>query len=90
MQSVEELKRVAAHLGVAKDGRLMGVIDGARDAFAVRNRIAHDMDIKLTTGRGRNRKLRKRADMVRDTNALLAAAEELIRAVDVELMSSDQ
>jgi hypothetical protein len=39
------------------------------------------MDIKITTGRGRNRTLRKRADMVRDTNQLLEAAEALGSAV---------
>jgi hypothetical protein len=81
MQSVEELKRVAAHLGVVGDKPLIKSIEGTREAFRVRNRIAHDMDIKITAGRGRNRTLRRRADMVRDTNNLLAAAEGLTQAV---------
>jgi hypothetical protein len=81
MQSVEELKRVAAHLGVVGDKPLMRAIEGTRDAFRVRNRIAHDMDIKITSGRGRNRTLRKRADMVRDANTLLEVADILGAAV---------
>jgi hypothetical protein len=81
MQSVEELKRVASHLGVIRDKPLLNAIEGTREAFRVRNRIAHDMDIKITPGRGRNRTLRKRADMVRDTNNLLEAAEALGTAV---------
>lgn len=85
MQSVEELKKVAGHLGVTGSSRLMTAIEAVREPLQVRNRIAHDMDIKITATRGRNRVLRKRADMVNDTNALLKAAEELIIAVDQEL-----
>ena len=82
MQSVEELKRVASHLGVAKDRKLMTTIDGVREAFRVRNRISHDMDVNFTANPRRNRTLRRRADMVRDTNALLGVAEALVSAVD--------
>jgi len=81
MQSVDELKRVASHLGVIGDKSLVKAIDGTREAFRVRNRIAHDMDIKITPGRGRNRTQRARADMVRDTNNLLEVAEALGEAV---------
>jgi len=85
MQSVEELKRVAAHLGVAKDKQLMGRIDGVRTAFSVRNRISHDMDVDFTSNPRRNRTLRRRADMVRDANGLLGVADALIVAVDKAL-----
>jgi hypothetical protein len=87
MQSVEELKRVAAHLGVTSSTGLMSAIDKVKDPLDIRNRIAHDMDIKITEGKGRNRVSRKRASMVDGANLLLAAAEELIIAVDNELAS---
>jgi hypothetical protein len=85
MQSVEELKRVASHLGVLDSADLMSAIDAVQAPLGVRNRIAHDMDVKFTQTTGPNRKGRKRADMVRDANYLLSAAEELIIAVDAEL-----
>lgn len=85
MQSVEELKRVAAHLGLTSDSALMKKVNAVSEAFGVRNRISHDMDIKFTSHRGRNRKLRKRADMVKDANALLGVAEQLVRSADREL-----
>ena len=81
MQSVEELKRVVAHLGLTSDKELMKAIEGVRDAFRVRNRIAHDMDINFFDTKRRNRTVRKRADMVRDSNSLLAAAEALVIGV---------
>jgi hypothetical protein len=81
MQSVEELKRVAAHLGVSGDKQLMTCIDSVREAFKVRNRIAHDMDINFFDSKRRNRTARRRADMVRESNDLLAAGEALVLAV---------
>ncbi len=85
MQSVEELKRVASHLGALGSEDLMEAIENVKDPLGVRNRIAHDMDVKFTQTTGPNRKGRKRADMVRDANYLLTAAEQLIVAVDAEL-----
>lgn len=85
MQSVEELKRVAAHLGVISSTELAEAIETVRAPLKVRNRIAHDMDIKFTESTSRNRRGRKRADMVRDTNHLLRCAEVLIVKVDDEL-----
>jgi hypothetical protein len=85
MQSVEELKRVAAHLGVINSARLNQAIEAVGDPFGVRNRIAHDMDIKFGQPNPRNRLVRRRSDMVRDANLLLVAAEELILAVDSEM-----
>lgn len=85
MQSIEELRRVASHLGVGRSTRLTAAVEAIRDPLEVRNRIAHDMDIKITRNKGRNRVSRKRSDMVRGTNLLMVAAEELIVAVDAEL-----
>jgi len=85
MQSVEELKRVASHLGVSGSEPLKAAIENVRDPLKIRNRIAHDMDIKITATAGRNRITRKRAEMVKGTNLLLVAAEQLIIAVDAEL-----
>jgi hypothetical protein len=82
MQSVDELKRVAAYLGMAGDQEFMATIERVREPFSVRNRIAHDMDINFDVSKRRNRTLRKRADMVRDSNRLLTAAEALVLAVD--------
>lgn len=85
MQSVEELKRVAAHLGVVQTKPLLTAIEAVREPLQVRNRIAHDMDVKFTESTSRNRKGRKRADMVKDANLLLACSENLISAVDSAL-----
>lgn len=85
MQSVEELKKVAAHLGVVQDPGLKAALPGLKQPFGVRNRIAHDMDIKFTEGRGKNRRARKRDGMVEDTNRLLEGAELLVLAVDKTL-----
>ncbi len=85
MQSVEELKRVASHLGVASSAALMQAVNKVKEPLSIRNRIAHDMDIKFTEGKKRNRTPRKRKNMVTSANYLLEAAEKLIIAVDNEL-----
>jgi hypothetical protein len=87
MQSVEELKRVSRHLGVAKSQPLLTAIQGCRGPLKVRNRIAHDMDVNITKGKSRNRRSRKREDMVKATNCLLVTADRLIEAVDQQLPS---
>ena len=85
MQSVEELKRVVTCLGLVKDRQLLATIQGTREAFKVRNRISHDMDVNFTSNPRRNRTLRRRDDMVRDTNVLLGVAEALVVAADKAL-----
>lgn len=87
MQSVEELKKVAAFLGVVKDKKLAAALPDLRSAFRVRNRIAHDMDIQFTPGKARNRRPRKRDDMVTETNRLLESAELVVAATDAALTS---
>ena len=68
MQSVEELKRVSRHLGVANSEPLQTAIQDCRGPLKIRNRIAHDMDVNITRGKSRNRRSRKREDMVKATN----------------------
>jgi hypothetical protein len=84
LQSIAQINRVAAALGIAKDAAVKDAISAIGNTFQIRNEIAHRMDINFGTV-NRNRNGRKRDDMVRRTNALLAAADSILTAVDGEL-----
>jgi hypothetical protein len=64
MQSVEQMNRVAAALGIADGENVTAAIGELGGTFRIRNEIAHRMDINFAT-RNRNRNGRKRDDMVR-------------------------
>lgn len=84
LQSLEQLRRVAAALGVGDAQDVDTAISAIGDTFSIRNKIAHEMDINFATV-NRNRNGRRRDDMVRRTNSVLSTADALLRAVDQEL-----
>ena len=83
LQSVEEVRRVGAYLGLDETSLIE---DPARlkDAFDARNAIAHEMDIDLTRS-NRSRTPRSREDMVDHARAVLGCAAGLLRLVDEKL-----
>lgn len=80
LQSADELRRIAAAFGLTAD-----LIDtdfqALQGIFRVRNQIIHELDVNLAAPR-RNRNSRRTTKMVRDTNQVLAASEDLLNAVD--------
>jgi len=84
LQSTAQLHRVAKALGVSDNKKLKDAINDLQNAFEIRNKIAHEMDINFS-GRGRNRTSRSRNPMIAETNKLLTAADLLLAAVDDRL-----
>jgi hypothetical protein len=85
LQSLSELKRVTAALGVQGlelDQRSLKTI------FEVRNRIIHELDINLEGDR-RRRHDSGLDDMKRYANLLLGTADRILRAVDDKLAQSN-
>ena len=76
--------KVAAAFGLTRD-RVKTDFQSLHNIFIVRNKIIHELDIDLQGAR-RKRNIRARDDMVRFANALLAAGEDLLIAVDEELL----
>jgi hypothetical protein len=83
LQSAEELLRVAAAFGLTA-GELTTNFQDLKPIFDVRNKIIHELDINLGGAR-RKRNLRGKADLVKYSNALLAAGGDLIQAVHRQL-----
>jgi hypothetical protein len=83
LQSAEELLKIAAAFGLTRD-RMKTDFQSLRGIFDVRNKIIHELDINLQAPR-RKRNIRMHNDMVRFANALLAAGEDLLVAVNQEL-----
>lgn len=83
LQSYEELVKVASHFDiptreiVADESFLRGV-------FAARNQIIHEMDVDFRQV-NRNRRPRKKKDMVGSTNAIFAVSEKMLTAVDARI-----
>jgi len=86
LQSAPELMRTVQALGLSKTkvdaGRFKAI-------FAVRNEIIHELDINLDDER-RRRNLRRREQMMKDTNALLEIGEQVLREVDEILSAVEQ
>lgn len=85
MQSAEELLKIAAAFGLTRD-QVKTDFQSLKEIFEVRNKIIHELDINLQ-GTRRKRNIRSRDDLVSHANALLAAADDLLRAIDQELTS---
>ena len=83
LQSHEELRKVAAAVGVEMS-EICDDEEVLKEAFKARNEIVHgfDMDFDHPT---RNRTARQLRTLVQQTNAVLAAAEQLVRQVDAKL-----
>jgi len=84
LQSAEELLRTAAAFGLTA-GELSTNFQDLKPIFDVRNKIIHELDINLG-GERRKRNLRSKGDLVRYSNSLLAAGEDLVRAVHRQLI----
>lgn len=86
LQSMDELKRVVIFLG-GEPKDVENRKAALKAAFDARNQIIHEMDIDFSQV-NRNRFSRTKKSMVQNTNALLEAADYLLRAVD-ETLESD-
>lgn len=86
LQSAPELMRTVQALGLSKTR-----VDPARfkAIFSVRNEIIHELDINLEDER-RKRNLRRREQMMTDTNALLEIGEQVLAEVDEILSAVEQ
>lgn len=83
LQSVEELWRVVAALGISDTDIPVDQTE-LREAFGVRNQIVHELDINLEAPR-RNRNARKQSDMLRAANCIMEVGEFILQAVDSKL-----
>jgi len=88
LQSLEEVKRVEAYLGVkvlsGKDQE-----EKLKEAFTARNQIIHEMDalFEKTKPGGRKRRQRKKKEMVEYASTLLKVATEALQKVDNAIKS---
>ena len=83
LQSADELRRIAAAFGLSED-RIKTDFLQLKGIFDIRNKIIHELDINLDAER-RNRNTRSKSALVRDANLLLAAGEDLLMAVDLQV-----
>jgi hypothetical protein len=83
LQSAEELRRIAAAFGLTTE-QLTTDFASLKSIFDVRNKIIHELDVNLDAPR-RSRNIRRKPQLVTETNRLLQAGEELLRAVGGQL-----
>ena len=83
LQSAEELRKIAAAFGLTQE-LITTDFQSLQKIFRIRNQIIHELDINLDATR-RNRNNRAKGTMVRDTNQLLSASQDLLEAVDQQL-----
>ena len=81
LQSAEELHRICKSLGVQA---MTKKINDLRPAFKARNAIIHEMDMNFSA-KNRNRRSRKRDQMVAWTNQMLEVAELIVGKVDARI-----
>lgn len=80
LQSVDELFRVGAFFNIpSKD--LTGNPQELKHVFAMRNQIAHEMDIDFSQ-RNRNRRSRSRETMIAAVNTVFAVAKVFLEKTD--------
>jgi hypothetical protein len=83
LQSAAELYRVLGYFGLPNSSIGAKEAD-LREVFECRNRIIHEMDIDFGQPR-RNRRPRRREDMVAYTRILLTASASILEKVDSQL-----
>ena len=83
LQSVGQLFTVGAHFN-APSQSVCPRPNELKQVFDIRNQIVHEMDIDFTR-RNRNRRPRRRDDMVAAANHILEAADAFLAAVDAKL-----
>ncbi|HEX2294153.1 MAG TPA: hypothetical protein VHN37_02465 [Actinomycetota bacterium] len=86
LQSYEELVKVASHFDIPSR-EIVDDVDSLRSVFAARNQIIHEMDVDLAQV-NRNRRPRKKKDMVGATNSIFAVSQKLLNAVDARIGAS--
>ena len=85
LQSPDELGRAAAALDV-EIPELKQEKDMIREAFAIRNKIIHELDVNFGAGAGqRKRSSRRKSDLEIRSNLLLNVGESFIKAVEKKL-----
>lgn len=80
LQSYEELVKVASYFDVPTP-EIVADDKALRRVFAARNQIIHEMDVDFAQV-NRNRRPRKKKDMVGATDSIFAVSEKLLAAVD--------
>jgi hypothetical protein len=86
LQSVEELHKVRAALGI-KGGELESSITALRESFIARNEVGHEMDL-MPTRSGRTRRHRGITDMIAKSNGILEVGAALVSAVSAMMEAS--
>ena len=81
LQSAEELHRICKSLGVQG---MTKKINDLRPAFKARNAIIHEMDMNFSA-KNRNRRSRRREQMVIWTNQMLEVADLIVDKVDARI-----
>ena len=84
LQSVDELFRVASFFNIPSKELIQSPQD-LREIFAIRNQIAHEMDIDFNQ-RNRNRRPRGRDDMIQYTNTVFQVSKVFLEKVDKRLV----
>jgi hypothetical protein len=87
LQSVEEVFRAVAALGLDEKTLALDV-QGLRGIFAIRNKIIHELDLDLSA-KVRKRKVRSQADLLGNSDFMLAAIVTILRALDDALARAD-
>jgi hypothetical protein len=87
LQSAEELSKTAKALAIQPQDAGINAKE-LKPIFDCRNKIIHELDINLE-GKYRKRNVRSESKMLQYTNALISVAEELVKAVDKRLKTSD-
>ena len=83
LQSAEELRKIVAAFGLTPE-LITTDFESLRAIFHIRNQIIHELDINLDAPQG-NRNNRTEVTMVRNTNQLLSASQDLLEAVNQQL-----
>ena len=85
LQSVEELMRVAAYFDIPSRSLVSRQEqDEFMRIFAARNEIIHEMDVDFNQP-NRNRRPRRRQQMIDDTNRIFLVSERFLRGVAAKL-----
>lgn len=80
LQSSEQLLRAASYFDVPSSN-ITTDVNHLRSIFAVRNQIAHEMDVDFGQP-NRNRRPRRRQNMVDETSEIFRVADNFLREVD--------
>jgi len=88
LQSREELSRAAAAFDIPTK-MLTKNPDLLKTVFDVRNQISHEMDIDFKQP-NRNRRPRRKADMIRYTNEILRVANSFLQQVNKKVQTTSE